>query len=148
MLDAVFRPETGVDLAAVYPVKLGSAKWRVRETINGTLGLTELWGEQLKNGVAYAVCDVTSPRTQTVQMRISSDDDAIVRLNGNEVYRHSEPGGLDYDKDIVPVTLPAGRSRLEAKVYNRRGMWGLFMRFTDQAGRPLKGLRFSPQCEP
>jgi len=147
MLDADFPPDHGVDLAAVYPVKLGSAGWRVRETVNGTLGLTALWGEQLKSGLAYAVCDVTSPRTQTVQMRISSDDDARVLLNGKEVYRHSQPGGLDYDKEIVPVTLPTGKSRIEVKIYNRAGMWGLFMRFTDQHGRPLNGLRFSPQSE-
>lgn len=144
LLEASFPPDQGVDLAGVYPVKFGSAGWRVRETINGTLGLTELWGEQLKSGLAYAVCDVTSPCEQMVQMRISSDDDARVRLNGREVYRHAGPGGLDFDKDMVLITLPAGKSRLEVKVYNRAGMWGLFLRFTDRNGRPLRGLRFSP----
>lgn len=144
MLDGVLPPDWEVDLAAVYPVKLGKAGWRLHETVNGTLGLTALWGEQLPNGVAYAVCYVTSPREQAVQLRISSDDDARVRINGREVYRHQEPGGLEYDKEIVPITLPAGKARIEIKVFNRRGMWGLFTRFTDQQGRPLKGLHFTP----
>jgi hypothetical protein len=77
-------------------------------------------------------------------MRISTDDDAWVRLNGKEVYRHVGPAGLEFDKDVVPVTLPAGKSRLEVKVFNRAGMWGLFLRFTDREGRPLEGLKFSP----
>ena len=144
MLEADFPPDQTIDLAGVYAVKFGSAGWRVRETTCGTLGLTALWGEQLKSGLAYAVCDVTSSHEQNIQMRLCSDDDVWVRLNGEEVYRHHGSRGLEYDKDIVPLTLPAGQSRLEAKVFNRAGMWGLFMRFTDRDGSPLKGLRFSP----
>jgi hypothetical protein len=143
MLDAVFPPDQGMDLTGVYPVKFGSAKWRVRDTTCGVLGLSDLYGH-FKQGLAYAFCDVTSPMEQTVQMRICSDDDACVRLNGTEVYRFEGSRGLDYDKDVVPITLPAGTSRLEAKIYNRAGTWGLFMRFTDLDGQPLAGLRFSP----
>lgn len=144
MLEADFPPDHGIDLDGIYPVKFGSARWRVHETTCGTLGLTALWAEHLKGGMAYTVCDVTSPRRQTVQMRVCSDDDAWVKLNGKEVYRHQGIRGIEFDKDVVPITLPAGRSRLEVKIYNRRGMWGLFMRFTDRHGHPLKGLRFSP----
>lgn len=143
-LDASFPPDRDFDLNRIYPVQLGSARWRVRPTVNGTLGLTELWGERVNGGIAYAVCDVTSPRQQVVQMRFCADDDASIRINGREVHRQHGPSGLEYDKDVVPVTLPSGRSRIEVKVHNRAGMWGMFMRFTDPAGRPLKGLRFWP----
>ena len=146
MLDAVFPPDRETDLNAVYRVKFGSARWRVRETTCGVLGLTSLYGEQkgVEKCLDYALCDVTSPKPQTVQMRICSDDDACVRLNGKEVYRFEGSRGLEYDTDVVPIALPAGRSRIEVKIYNRAGMWGLFMRFTDLDGQPLEGLRFSP----
>ena len=142
-LDAVFPPDTTIDLNAVYPVKDGTAGWRVRETTCGTLGFAEFSGGQ-KNAVAYAFFDVTSPTDQTVQMRLCSDDDAVVRVNGREVFRFETAGGLDYDKYIVPVKLVAGTSRVEAKVYNRAGMWGIDMRFTDTQGRPVEGLTFAP----
>jgi len=145
-LDAVFPPDQAIDLNAVYRVKFGSARWRVRETTCGVLGLTEIYGDQkgVEHCLDYAFCDVTSPKEQTIQMRICSDDDALVRLNGKAIYRFEGPRGIEYDKDVVPITLPAGKSRIEVKIYNRAGMWGLFMRFTDLEGRPLRGLRFRP----
>ncbi len=143
-LDAPFPPDDVVDLTSPYPVKPGTAGWRVRETTAGVLGLSNTYGT-MKRAIAYAVCDVTSPKEQTVQMRLCTDDDAWVRLNGKEVYRFADTRGLDYDKDAVPVTLPQGTSRIEMKVYNRAGQWAAFLRFTDADGRPLDGLEFSPK---
>ncbi|MFA6243658.1 MAG: hypothetical protein WC655_22135, partial [Candidatus Hydrogenedentales bacterium] len=141
--DSTFPPDQGIDVNGVYPVKAGMAGWRVRETTSGTLGLSDIYGP-LKNCVAYAFFDVTSATEQTVQMRLCSDDDTSVTVNGREVFRFENSGGLDYDKYILPVKLPAGTSRVQAKVYNRAGMWGLCMRFTDTQGRPVEGLEFSP----
>ncbi len=145
LLESSFPPDTSIDLNAVYPVKDGKAMWRVRETTCGTLGLTNIYGHRaLKNAVVYLYCDVTSPAEQQVQMRVCTDDDGLVLLNGKEVYRHEGPRGLDYDKDIVPITLPAGTSRIVVKVYNRAGMGGVYMRFTNTDGLPLRGLTFTP----
>ena len=144
MLQADFPPDAGIELAAVYPVKFGTATWRVRETTTGVLPLTALFGPEAQ-AIIYATCEISSPVEQTVQMRVCSDDDAWIQLNGREVFRFEGSGGMDYDKYIVPVKLPAGKSRLLAKVYNRKGMWGLNVRFTDTQGRPLEGVTFSPQ---
>ncbi|GMV92413.1 MAG: hypothetical protein AMXMBFR82_21910 [Candidatus Hydrogenedentota bacterium] len=141
-LDAPVPPETNIDPNGIYPVKNGKAGWRVRETTCGTLGLSQLYGA---GDIAYAYCDVTSPIEQTVQMRICTDDDGWVRIDGEEVYRFEGARGLEIDKDIVPVTLPKGTSRIEVKSNNRAGMWGFFMRFTDMNGDPLEGLRFEPE---
>ncbi|MCC6698145.1 MAG: hypothetical protein IT365_21160 [Candidatus Hydrogenedentes bacterium] len=141
MLDTETPPDKGIDPAAIYPVLTGSAGWRVRETTTGTMGLSEIYGQK---GLAHAYCEVTSPAEQAVQMRFCSDDDAVVRINGKEVYRYTGVQGLDVDKYVVPVTLPQGTSRIEVKVYNRAGMWAFFMRFTDPEGRPLEGLQFTP----
>ena len=145
-LDAAFPPDDGFDPNGVYPGKFGSIRWRAWETTCGLLGFSNLFGDHsaLHQCVEYAYCEVTSPTEQTVQMRLCTDDDAWARLNGKEVYRFEGPRGIDYDKEVVPVTLPAGTSRIEVKVYNRAGMWGLFMRFTAMDGTPLQGLQFSP----
>ncbi|MCC6153753.1 MAG: hypothetical protein IT367_08350, partial [Candidatus Hydrogenedentes bacterium] len=98
----------------------------------------------LKSAVIYLYCDVTSPKEQHVLMQVCTDDDGLVILNGKEIYRHDGPRGLDYDKDFVPTTLPAGTSRIVVKIYNRAGMGGLSMRFTDMRWAPLEGLTFTP----
>jgi len=144
-LEAAYPADGDVDESAAYPVKFGSARWRVWETTGGILGLTNIHGgAYVRHCAAYTFCDVTSPVAQTVQMRICTDDDAIVTMNGTPIYRFDGTRGMEPDKDVVALTLPEGKSRIRVKVHNREGMWGLFMRFTDAQGRPLNGLEFSP----
>ncbi len=146
MLEAMFPPDREIDLKAKYPGKGLMAEWLTHRTVAGSIGLLELYGdgEYLSNAVAYATCTVTSPRAQDVQMRFSSDDDAIVWFGDSKVWRHDGPRGVHLDSDIVPVTLPSGETHIRVKVYNRAGPWGFFMRFTDRSGKPLGGLQFSP----
>jgi len=143
MLDTPVPPEKHIDLKAQYPVIGGTARWRIRETTSGTLGLNQIYGV-IKNAIAYAFCDVEAPEEMSVQMLICTDDDAWVRLNGEEIHRFTGVRGLEIDKDAVGITLPKGTSRIEVKSHNRAGMWGFFMRFTDFEGRPAQGLKFTP----
>lgn len=147
ILNAEFDPEYKVDLRRVYQGKPGPIRWQKRLTNGGVVGLVELYGGQTFTAytVAYATCTVTSPRQQEVQLRFGSDDDAIVWLNGREVWRHEGVRGIERDEDTCDVILPPGESRLLVKVCNRHGMWAFFLRFTDLAGRPLEGLTFSPR---
>jgi hypothetical protein len=146
ILDAVFPPEKTVNLAGVYPGKWGPVRWVKRLSCGGVVGLGELVGPHTNDTVAYATCTVSSS-LQKVQMRFGSDDDAIVWLNGKEVWRHDGMRGIGRDDDVISVTLPAGESQILVKVHNRAGMWAFFMRFTDGSGKPLEGLRFSPPEE-
>lgn len=143
MLDTPVPPEQGIDLTRTYPVKTGEACWRIRETTTGTLGLNQIYGV-IQNGIACAFCDVEVDRETPVQMRICTDDDAWVRLNGKEIYRFTGTRGLEIDKDLVEITLPKGTSRIVVKSHNRARMWGFFMRFTDRDGKPAQGLTFIP----
>jgi len=149
-LEAVFPPERQLDLAASYQGKGRTIRWLEQRAVAGAVGLVELYGNvgYLAACVAYATCTVTSPRAQPVQLRFSSDDDALVWLNGRQVWRHDGPRGVHWDSDLIPLDLPAGESRLLVKVYNRVEQWGLFARFTDPQGRPLEGLSFSPAPDP
>ncbi len=144
ILGAVFPPEKKIDLKGVYSGKLGKVRWIPRLSHGGVVGLGELVGSHLTNAADYALCTVTSPRQQNVQMRIGSDNDAIVWLNGKEIWRYEGARGIARDDDIVDIALPAGPSQILFKCYNRGGMWALFMRFTDRNGQPLEGLQFSP----
>lgn len=145
-LDAHFPPDDAVDVTAVYSTKFGKSGWRKRESTCGAMGFTSFYGahDLVRNCTAYAVCDVISPAEQRVHLLFCSDDDAVIRLNGKEVYRFHGVRGLEYDKEAIPLTLPAGKSRFEIKVYNRAGMWGLFMRFADVNGRAMTNLQFLP----
>jgi hypothetical protein len=146
MLAAVFGPEEGVDLQDVCEGKSGPVRWIRRLSHGGVLGLIELFGDQAytANAVAYAYSTVSSPHEQTVQIRFGSDDDAIVWLNGKVIWRHEGSRGIGRDDDVIEAALPAGESQILVKVYNRGGMWAMFMRFTDLSGKGLDGLRFSP----
>ncbi len=143
-LNAVFPPEEGIDLAGVYAGQRGKTSWIERQSAAGFMYLTPLFGDDhlTTHCVAYATCEVVSPRTQRVQMRVGSDDDAVIWLNGKEIYRFSGVRGVQEDTDIVEVELPEGQSTLLVKNYNRKGEWGFFMRFTDLDGKPLAGLTF------
>jgi len=124
-------------------------RWRVRETVGGVLGLGNLFGahDLTAKATAYATCKITSAVSQAAQMHVCTDDDGIVWLNGEEVYRFEGERGCIRDKDMVIVTLPAGPSTILVKDYNRSGQWAFFMRFTDPDGRALEGLSFSPVSE-
>lgn len=141
--DAALPPDEVIDLNAVYPVRHGTAGWRVRETTSGFLGLSHIFGGD--PSVAYTYCEIECDAPREVQMRIGSDDDAWVRVNGKGVYRFDGSRGLEADTEIVPVALPAGRSTVLVKCANRGGIWGVFMRFTDADGKPAEGLVFSPE---
>ncbi len=147
ILNAEFDPEYKVDIRRVYDGKPGPIRWQKRLSHGGVVGLVELYGGQTftANTIAYATCTVTSPRRQQVQLRFGSDDDAIVWLNGREIWRHEGVRGIERDEDVRDIILPAGESRLLVKVCNRQGMWAFFLRFTDLAGRPLEGLVFAPR---
>lgn len=144
LLDTPVPPEKGIDPEAIFDVRNGQAKWRVHPTTAGTLGYSNIYGVE-KNVIAYAWCDVTSPVEQEAQLRFCSDDDAWVRVNGQEVARYTGVNGLDFDKEIVPITLKKGVNRIEVKNCNRAGMWGIIARITNTKGEGLAGLTYSPE---
>ena len=145
-LDAAFPPEKEMDLDAVYDGKFGPVRWVKRNTQAAVVGLGELYGfhKHLVDSAAYATATVKSPKQQEVRLSIGTDDDAVVWLNGQEIFRHEGMRGVKRDQDAVNVTLPEGDSRLMIKIYNRAGMWAFSMRFLDLGGDPLDGLSFSP----
>jgi len=145
--ERVYLPEKAIDLSKSYEGKDGKrVEWfefRGREW-QGAINLALLISPKDWT-TAYALCYVTSPRKQAVQFRVGSNDSIKVWLNDAEVWDKPIPPGrqLKLDDDIVPVTLPKGTSRILLKISNLAKSWGFCFRITDEAGRPIEGLRFS-----
>jgi len=139
-----YPPEKRIDIEAAHRGEDGVVRWQLKKPDSP-------WGDvNLKRVisrkpwvVAYAVCWATSPRPQTVQMRLGSDDDVVVWVGGREVWRKEILRGLKLDDDIVPVSLPAGTTPILVKVCQRLGEWGFCLRFTDETGAAARNLTFS-----
>jgi cellulose synthase operon protein C len=93
------------------------------------------------NACAYAVTFVESPEARDVAVRVGSTGAVKVWVNGalalaRDVYRP-----VHLDQDAGAARLRAGWNRVLVKSCTNGGRWGLFVRLTDRAGRPLPGLK-------
>jgi hypothetical protein len=142
-VNAMFPPDEEIDFDAVYEGTHGPVRWRTWETTGGVMGLCGIYHKD-PHQTSYAVSDVSNPTERKAIMRVSTDNDSIVWINGVEVYRFEEEEGVQRDKYGVEVTLPAGEVRILVKCHNRTGGWAFFLRFTELGGSPLDGLTFDP----
>jgi hypothetical protein len=73
-----------------------------------------------------------------VRILAGSDDALRIWLNGELVHQKFDLRGPSPDQDEATVLLPAGESSLLVEVSQSFGMWGLYLRFEDEAGQPLR----------
>jgi len=136
-----FIPEeaTQIDLKAEYPGLDGTVKWRKLQdkVFDGFVDLNEIFGGKLDWVTAYAFTTVTSPEERNAQMRIGSDDQIKVWLNGKLVFTYDQARPASIDQDTVTVTLKQGENSILVKVCDEAGYWGFYLRFTDVDGNPL-----------
>jgi len=146
-LDTPLPPDGGIDLSATYVGKDGAqVRWEKFPTNTGTVAFFGFHSPSTRgdNTAAFAVCHVTNPVERDVQIRLGCDGDTLVRVNGVEVWRYVGTRGVHVDDNLAYATLPAGRSEILVKVYNKASGWGFTLRFADVDGRPLTGLQFDP----
>ena len=93
--------------------------------------------------VAYAVAYIQSEASQNgVLLKVGSDDQSKVYLNGRLVYQCMEPRGYRVDQDVVAgLELKAGLNVLVFKVVNELMGWQGSVRLTDCDGKPLPGIK-------
>ena len=141
--DTVYPPEEGVDLDAEYEGVGATIKWEkwADDTPDGFVDFRYIF-EPDQWVLAYAWTTVTSPETREVQLRVGSDDDVKVWLNGKEVLSRNIARAAKPDQDIVSVTLNEGENQLLVKVCNREMDWGFYLRFTDSNGKALEDLEY------
>jgi len=126
-------------------VKVGTSElvWTVSRLEDYLIDFNQFLGEETYYSVAYAVCYIQSAADQTgLLVKVGSDDQAKVYLNGRQIYRRQEGRSYVPDQDVVAgVDLKAGLNVLLFKVVNETLDWKGSVRFTDAAGQPVKGLR-------
>ena len=117
--------------------------WRAVQMKDYILDFVEVNALRSARALAYGVCYIGSETDQTgLEMKIGSEHQAMVYLNGEEVYRCVQPRIYVRDEDVVSgVKLKAGLNVLVFKLVNDRGDWRASIRFTDAAGQSVKGIR-------
>jgi DNA-directed RNA polymerase subunit RPC12/RpoP len=136
--EAKLRPRAG-DVVRVGARELVWTAYRAREHF---FDFNDFLGGQTEDSVGYAVCYVHAPgEMQGVQLRLGSDDQTKVYLNGQEVFQQNEARALAKDQNTVEVTLRAGVNVLVLKVINEKRDWSGCARFTDAEGHPIRGLK-------
>ena len=141
-LFTAYIPEetTQIDTAAQYYGKDKLIRWKKPDDgkRNGMIWL----GSNIDWTAAYAWTIVSSPDERDITIRFDSDDQGIIWLNGNEVFRHDRMGGAKVDRYTVPVTLKQGENTILVKVCNATLHTCFFMRLTDIQGNLSKDLKF------
>jgi hypothetical protein len=110
-----------------------SGGWSEASTIDGKLDFIKIFGQQDKVYV-YARTYVYSPRSENVNLQITSDDgDSIVSLNGGLFVANQTNGPY-------PISLNAGWNTLTVRVYNGWGLWYMKTELTAADNELLNGL--------
>ena len=123
--------------------------WTKRESDDALVDFNKIIGQTTENSVAYAVVYVTAEDEMPgLKLKIGSDDEARVYLNGKELLKHTEARAAEKDQDTVEdVTLKKGINTLILKVVNESEEWSACARFTDKDDKPVTGIELGLKPE-
>jgi hypothetical protein len=123
--------------------------WKSHLTNHVSIDFETFLEKRTEDSVAYAVTYlVTDTELRDLTMKIGSDDQCKVWLNGKEVYQYDKPRAGTPDQGVVDnVTLNKGTNVLVFKVVNEKGGWSGCIRLTDKAGKPFTDfkVKLSPE---
>ncbi|HUS37567.1 MAG TPA: hypothetical protein VM680_19620, partial [Verrucomicrobiae bacterium] len=116
--------------------------WKAVQLEDYLIDFTKLLGGINASNVAYAVCYIHSKGNfADLVMKVGSNDQSKVYLNGREIHRRMHDRTYIEDQDAVSgIELRTGLNVLVFKVVNDDGGWQGSVRFTDHADHPLKGI--------
>jgi len=123
----------------------GDQGWR--ETQAGATGRLDLntvfAGESTAWTAAYAHTYIFSTEDRTVLLVADSDDDLVVRLNGQRIWVNEVARGLGGGSDTITARLAEGWNSLLLKALNRTGGFGLLARLAPAGAGGVDGLLLS-----
>ncbi len=140
--EAKARPKAG-DKATVRGKEVA---WKAHKTPEHFIDFKEfVAGGQSEDVIGYAVCYVSAEtELKDLLLKIGSNDQAKVYLNGKEVLKFTETRTLDKDQDSAPgVSLAKGQNVVVFKVINEKNNWQGCLRFTDKSGAALRYLKIT-----
>lgn len=119
--------------------------WTAHKTADFFIDFRESFGkERGEDAAAYAVAYVQAEAEMgDVKIKIGSNDQAKVYLNGKEVIKFDETRTLEKDQNEATVALKKGENVLVFKVINEKNNWQGCARFTDKTGAGIKNLKIA-----
>ena len=117
--------------------------WKKVKASDYYLDLNELVKQQTEKTVAYAVCYVRAEaERKDLQLKMGSNDQGKVYLNGKALLKASEPRTLEQDADVARnITLNKGVNVVVFKIFNEGGSdWQGCLRFTEANGKAVTNL--------
>jgi hypothetical protein len=137
--EANLKPEPGAKLN----VKGKELTWKECPVKDQILDFNGMLGQATENSVGYAVAYITSPADVTdLTLKLGSDDQIKVYLNGKPIHSHDEARPFEKDEDSVAgLSLKKGPNVLVVKVVNEAEDWEVSARFVDKDGKPVAGLK-------
>jgi len=130
--------EWGYKKTKVFPVRWQEVHWTEPGAI---LSLAGMFAPLEDHIVAYAFCYVESQASRTIKVRIGSDDDHKVWLNGNLLGGVNKAQAVVPDGAIYQAKLERGLNRLLVKVVDRTQGHGFCLALSDAAGGPPAGVQ-------
>lgn len=123
----------------------GELTWKAIEAPDGMLDFHAASGKQADFSAfyvaAYLVCDKDF---KDLKLKMGSDDQGKVWINGKEVLRHEGDRGAEPDQDNADnIVLIKGVNKVLFKVINGGGPSGGILRFTHPDGVPFMDARLS-----
>jgi hypothetical protein len=116
--------------------------WTERLAKEQVLDFNGLLGKETENSLGYAVAYIIAPADVTgLTLKLGSDDQIKVYLNGKPIHSHDEARPFEKDEDSIPdLSLRKGVNVLVVKVVNEAEDWVVSARFVDKDGKPVEGL--------
>lgn len=104
--------------------------WTAHATSGYFIDFLRSFGETRgENVIGYAAAYVHAEAEMDVEMRVGSNDQCKVYVNGAQVLRCDEGRSLEKDQNSVKVTLRKGVNRVLLKVINESNQWQGCLRF-------------------
>jgi hypothetical protein len=125
-------------------VKIGDLEltWKAIDAGDYAINFNSVLGQTTEDSTAYAVVYlVTDNEMKDLHLKMGSDDQAKVYINGKEVLKNETARPVDKDQDTAgDVTLDKGTNVIVFKVVNEKIDWAGCLRFTDKNDNPVKNL--------
>ncbi|HEV2972411.1 MAG TPA: hypothetical protein VGY55_20730 [Pirellulales bacterium] len=116
--------------------------WKPIDAGDHVINFNAILGQQTEDSTAYAVAYlVADDEMKDLNLKMGSDDQAKVYLNGKEVLKNETARPVDKDQDTANnITLNKGTNVVVFKIVNEKIDWGGCMRFTDKSDNAVKNL--------
>jgi hypothetical protein len=143
--EAVYPPETEIELQKKYTGHVGEVSWSKKESDqrHATLDLNKLIGRH-KGAVAYAYREFEIDRPQSVELRLGTPNGWKLWVNGELVFAHEEYHLMSLmDQYRAHARLNAGKNTLLLKICQNEQSedwaqeWNFQIRVCDSSGKAV-----------